>query len=47
MRQLRRIARVDDIDKLNTLNHAPTPHIQASNNPFCQQAIFLCEPSLP
>ena len=38
MCQFRRIARIDDIDKLNTLHHTPAPHIQASNNPLRQQS---------
>ncbi len=33
MRQLRRIARIDDVHKLHTLHHASTAHIQTSNNP--------------
>jgi hypothetical protein len=34
MRQLGRITSIDNVDKLNPLNHASRAHIQAGNNPF-------------
>ena len=36
MRQLRRVARVDDVDKLHALHNAPAAHIQTGNNSLGQ-----------
>src|SRR6266702_631571 len=45
VRQLRRIARIDDIDKLHALHDTPVPHIQTRNNPLRQHlAITSLQP---
>ena len=49
MRQLRRIARVDDVDKLNPLDDAPRAYVQAGDNSFGQHESTLlsfCQPML-
>jgi hypothetical protein len=38
MRQLRRIARINDIDELNALDDASVANIKAGDDAFSQQA---------
>ena len=42
MRQLGRVARVDDIDKLHALHDAAAAHIQTGDNSLGQQLFLTC-----